>query len=199
MTDRECSKDSKVISITKASVRTEGDSVVVDRQIQEALGRYIQEGGEVQGSREIELYADDQRALESESHFKARFGLTLGRRGRIALFEAIDRFDLTSEEVKVLHRVGAIDWDGQTLWVGARAWIGRLGTAYSIGIGLLGLLATLAFLAAPREAFGEYALLCGVLSLIVVAEVWIYKEFIWPFQLLRQRRKSRKEPVHQDE
>jgi len=115
MTQCSCDDKSNVVQFRRTRISVDSDPAVVDHQLMEKIKRRLQMPADQTGPREIELIADDLKSLESESYFKKRFGFALGRRGRLALFEVIDRYDLTSDEVKALYRVGAITWDGQRL------------------------------------------------------------------------------------
>ena len=78
----------------------------------------------------IKLTPSDIKAIDNEYWFKIRFAFALGPKGRRAMFEAIDQYDLSDEEVRKLHRAGAITWDGQTLRIKASKAMMRLGWFY---------------------------------------------------------------------
>jgi len=100
-----CEAESTVVPITKARLKLGGPPTEIDQKLLASLNRRIQEDAQRTGPREIDLFTDDIKALESQSLFKSRFGFVLGRRGREAIFEMIDRYDLTDDEVKALHRI----------------------------------------------------------------------------------------------
>lgn len=185
----QCEPNPKVIPISRAKIRLESPHSEVDQRILEALQRSVSEAEtRSRGPREIELFADDIKALESQRFFKKRFGFTLGRRGREALFEVIDQYDLTDEEVRALNRVDCFDWDGKTLRVSVNRWIGLMGSLYVAGMFLMSVLLSSAISLNPNHIWRVEAALWLALSLTVFATAWIYRQFLAPFRLFRRRR-----------
>lgn len=181
--------DPKVVPLTRAKMPLEGPPAEVDARLVEMLNRRLdREEAERARAREIELSSEDLKALQSEQQFKARFGFALGRRGRQSLFEVIDRYDLTDAEVRALDRVGCFDWDGHTLRVRARRWIGFAGIAYLTVITLLAVLAGAAIASLGKAAWQPRAILWSILVALLLIGMMVYRLYLMPFQLFGSRR-----------
>jgi|GEM_PF-2842011 len=187
MTQCSCEKESNVVQFPRTRIQVDSDTAVVDQELLDRIKRRLQIPASQDGPREIEVFADDLLALESEKHFKSRFGFVLGRRGRIALFDVIDQYDLTSDEVKALNRVGAIAWDGQQLRIGTQKWVGYAGFFYLFLIALFWVPAAIAFVHAPNDALRSQAVLFAVLVTLTLWAGWIYNAFIRPFRIYARR------------
>lgn len=181
--------DPKVVPLTRARMPLEGPPAEVDARLIEMLNRRMdRDEAERSRAREIELSSEDLKALQSEQLFKARFGFALGRRGRQSLFEVIDRYDLTDAEVRALDRVGCFDWDGHTLRVRARKWIGFAGILYLAVIAIITALAASAIASLAKAAWQPRAVLWAILVALLLIGMMIYKLYLMPFQLFGRRR-----------
>lgn len=185
----ECSNDSTVVEFPRSRIQVHSDQPNVDPATLAQIGRAVNERLAKDGSREIEIFAEDQKALESEDHFKKRFGFALGRRGRIALFEVIDQYDLTSDEVRSLHRVGAIHWNGEHLDIGANKWIGFYGaTTATVLFAVAGIPLAYALLTIPSgQPLKQFVLLSAFSGVVLLCST-IYRSMIRPFRLTASRR-----------
>lgn len=163
-----CEAESKVVPITKARVKLDGPPTEIDQKLLASLNRRIQEDAQRAGPREIDLFTDDIKALESQKFFKSRFGFVLGRRGREAVFEVMDRYDLTDDEVRALHRVGCFDWNGQTLRVSGKRWIGFAGSFYLMGIALMAAIVGLGLSSVPEEMWRQRLALWSTLIALLL-------------------------------
>lgn len=194
MTEPGHDKNSKVIPFPRVSrtvVPIEAQAADVDRQVAAALGRDLAAIRERTGPREIELNAEDLKAIESEREFKSRFGFALGPRGRAALFEVIIELDLTSDEVKSLHRIGAIEWDGHQIRIVKRPLLMWFGSFYLVLVLLFGFVVGAFMIAWPINLPKDRAVLSAIIAAIVLTAYSLYSYFIRPLQLIRGRRKSR--------
>lgn len=156
MSGCQCEVDEKVIAISGQPVPKGASQAVIDRHVFSWLRGVIAPlpddsalpGSDDQrtGKSEFHVSEADLKALGSEFWFKQRFGFTLGRRGRLALFEVIDDYDLTDAEVRSLARSKCIAWDGQTLRIRSSKLLAAFGIynflviAAYIGIVLWGLI-----------------------------------------------------------
>ena len=179
--------DDKIIQLSRAKIELAGTNVEIDEGIIRALGRHLHNTQPRIGPHEIELCSDDIMALESEKEFKKRFGFTLGRRGRIALFDVIDRYDLTSDEVKALFRLGALTWDGSTLRVEGRHWTRFVGISCLLALGFLACCVAIVLLRLPRDAILQRFEALAILTVLIALAAAAYRAFVKPFSLFRRR------------
>lgn len=193
MTESKHDKKSNVIPFHRAPrtlVPIDAESADVDEQVIAALGRHFNAVQERTGPREIELNAEDLKALESERDFKSRFGFALGPRGRAALFEVILELDLTTDEVKSLHRIGAIKWDGHRIRIVNRPLLMWFGAFYLALVLLFGVIVGTLIIASPANAPKDRAVLSVVIAAIALTTYGLYCYFIWPSHVIRSRRKK---------
>jgi hypothetical protein len=120
----------KIIPFPTTRIQVTNNLSDVDKALIQSLGRVVAESVEMkqnQSTRNIELNEEDMLCLNNEKHFKARFGFVLGKRGRLAVLDLVDQYDLTNNEVKSLDQIGAFSWDGVKLTVKLRKWVGVIG------------------------------------------------------------------------
>ena len=180
----------KVISLSRRNIESDNPAIL-DDEIKKILGDHIKKASEPSQSRQLKLYDDDLRALESEAYFKKRFGFAYGRRGRLAVFDLIDAYDLTNEEVRSLNRIGMLKWDGQNLTVK-----NNLASRFTMFSGFFYLMILLALEAliiyglmvlTPINNFQEWVLLSVLLGLLALFTSWLYSHFLRPFNILKKR------------
>ena len=176
--------DGRIIPIRAGKLSVSGSETDIDQHVMAALGRHFKEVSSSRSSRNIELYSDDLQSIESERAFRARFGFSLGRRGRIALFDVMDTYDLTSEEVRSLYKAGLLSWDGQSLRVGGRRWIGLVGAVYLLGICALAAPFMLALFATEPNELLRRAALSAALAVLGGLSAFVYRQYLMPFQWL---------------
>lgn len=193
MTEPEHDKKSNVLPFPRAPrtvVPVDAEQALVDEQVTAALGRHFKAVQERTGPREIELNAEDLKALESEKDFKSRFGFALGPRGRAALFEVILELDLTTDEVKSLHRIGAIQWDGHQIRIVNRPLLMWFGSFYLTLVLLFGFVVGALMIASPGNVPKDQAVLSLLSVAIMLTAYGLYGYFIRPLHMIRGRRKS---------
>lgn len=177
-----------MVPITAAKMKLDGPHSEMDQRVMAALSRNFEQQKTLDGPREIDLFTDDIKALENQRAFKARFGFVLGRRGRQAMFEVIDTYDLTDDEVKALHRVGCFDWDGHTLRVTGKKWIGLVGSLYLLMISIFSIATLVTIMKIPEQAYRVSTALWIALVILLLFGAWIYRLFIRPFRLFKIRK-----------
>ena len=193
MTESERDKKSNVLPFPRAPrtvVPVDAEQAHVDEQVTAALGRHFKAVQERTGPREIELNTEDLKALESERDFKSRFGFSLGPRGRAALFEVILELDLTTDEVKSLHRIGAIRWDGHRIRIVNRPALMWFGAFYLALVLIFGFMVFALVIVSPANVPKDRAVLSVVIAVITLTAYGLYSYFIWPCQVIRSRRQS---------
>ena len=179
--------DDKIVRFRGAKVPLSDASMEIDNEIIHALGRHLEDALPDLDRYEIELCAEDILAIESEKAFKSRFGFALGRRGRIALFDLIDRYDLTGDEVKALYRVGALTWDGSTLRVKGKYWARFAGLYYLLILGIMTYGAATLILRLPQNAILHRFEALAMFTLFIALAVAVYRVFFKPFNFFRRR------------
>lgn len=135
----------------------------------------------------LQLSDSDSRALNNEFWFRQRFGLALGRKGRRALFKAIDRYDLSDQEVRKLARARCSHWDGELLTIRASRILTFGGYFYfgAVGLWALPLLVLLFFSRSIGATAGLMAVLVAIVGLGMIA----YHVFLEPSVILRKARR----------
>lgn len=130
--DTSISNTSNVVPLMSKRVVANMQQIEIDPDVLTALQIQMKQSVKRLGGpsvKEIDLYADDLRSVESESYFKQRFGFALGRRGRIAVIEVMDEYDFSSAEIKALYFVGSLSWDvtncGLDTSSGSGCWVRR--------------------------------------------------------------------------
>ena len=161
----------------------------VDEGILRSLGKMIDEIPKPEAERQLELNKHDLLCLEDEKHFKARFGFALGKRGRLAILDFVDQYDLTNAEVKSLHNISAFKWNGQKLTVKLHNWVGILGIFFLFIPLFYIALVIWAIMATSTEAWQNRLMLFLFLSVFTFFAGWIFRALINPFLMFWRRSK----------
>ncbi len=138
----------------------------------------------------------DIKALDSEFWFRQRFGFALGRRGRLAMFEFIDQYDLTDDEVRKLARAKCISWDGHTLRVTPSKMLLATGSFYLLALGFyVALITLLTFVAGSRlDSAGWATVGAFIIGGIAIMQA-VYKFFVEQYLVWRRaKRRSHESP-----
>jgi len=128
-----------------------------------------------------------QLNIQDEANFKSRFGFSLGKKGREALFDLMKRNDLSDEDLKSIKRIGYVSWNGNSLKVG----IDKLTVFF--GFFLLTLFTIFAFTAAlvlifkPETSINITAQLSLIYLFLVLVLTWISKLYLKPYQIIQER------------
>ena len=144
MTGCACDRESKVIPFPERRIKKGEGSYSVDKAAADYLQR-IMNASSNEDEGEMSVFDHDIRAIENEEEFRRRFGFALGRRGRMKLFEVIDRYDLTDGEVSLLGRADCIRWDGNNMKIEASKILLFSRWAFFAGLALFTALAGLVF------------------------------------------------------
>lgn len=185
MNDCACEANDKVIPFPGRAIKKGESTSQVDQAVLKALERRLNETAEK--SNEIVVFDHDIRAIENEEVFRKRFGFALGRRGRTAMFEVIDQYDLTDGEVRRLYRAGCVRWDGKTLQISANKLFLYTGWIYYSFIALIVLFCAVAFVFADRASATGRLTLLGITTAGFVAMIILRRDFIAPHYLKQQR------------
>jgi len=138
-------------------------------------------------TRHTDLFPEDIQSVQSERHFRDRFGFALGKRGRMVVIKFMDDYDLTSWDVRALYRIGSMTWDGTTLRLRYVFWFKLLGVSQMLGL-LIILLPALYVLFQNLDADLPARLFLVVFSSILIfGMAWAYRSFIAPFKALKRR------------
>lgn len=180
----------KVVPLRGKSFPIEGAAADVDEAVLGLLTNVLQEQKHTEkgpAMSKIDLYADDLLSVESESYFRNRFGFALGRRGRIALMQFMDEFDLSSDDIKALQRIGSISWNGHQLRIRGEGWLKFLGTAQILVLLALLLPFLATFLLHAEATQIQQILLLAVSATLIGGALCVHRLYIAPFGCLRQR------------
>jgi hypothetical protein len=130
---------------------------------------------------------DDQKSIENESDFKSRFGFTLGPKQRKALFDLIERHDLSDSDIKAINRIGSFNWDGENLKIGIAGWILTQGLIQLVIVILYIILISLLLVSTSDGSFYQYSLLTLMLfGLLTFASVISYL-YLKHYQVIQSR------------
>jgi len=131
--------------------------------------------------------SEDQKSIDSEEAFVARFGFSMGRKKRKALFELIETHDLSDKEIKAIHRIGSFIWDGNKLRVGIAGWVFMQGFAqlgivlnYALIFGLL-----MVFL--EKTTLLQHTISITMFLVIVAFGAFLSNLYLKPYQIIQQR------------
>jgi hypothetical protein len=185
-------KDEKIRPITGGYIERGASQIEIERHVLEHIRNGLIDVPDNvvkdQKPGHIKVSERDLKAIEDEFWFKLRFGFTLGPRGRIAMFDAIDQYDLSDAEVRRLRRAGCIKWDGHTLRIRSSKSMLVAGYFYLV---LLAPLVAVPFVAMlwganipllARVALGAISAVFGSVAYIV------YDVFIAQYQLGKRKR-----------
>jgi hypothetical protein len=141
-----------------------------------------------QSTRNIELNEEDMLCLNSEKNFKARFGFVLGKRGRLAVLDLADQYDLTNNEVKSLNQIGAFSWNGTKLTVKLRKWVGVIGFIALIIPIIYTAMLIFAIVSVPHEDWQQKLALYAFLGVFSFFIGWVYRLLLYPFFMFSRRK-----------
>jgi hypothetical protein len=195
MTERNV-KDSNVVSINERLAENDTIEARIDSEVMRHLRKQIEAIPDAQThSHPVnhlpELSESDHRALVDEAYFKKRFGFALGKRGRQALLEVIDLYDLSDHEVRRLNRFDCFRWDGHTLHIHGSWLLAATGTFYIVCLGLFGLACGLALAVLPSDADASTIKLLSLFVTAIALTVYSWCGFVWPpFMVRHVKRRS---------
>lgn len=130
---------------------------------------------------------EDQKSIDSEKAFVARFGFSLGKKKREALFELIERHDLSDKEVKAIHSIGSFEFDGKNPKLGVSKWIFIQGFV-QLGIVLkFALLFAFLFIFIEKTTFYQHALSLTMLLLVTGFSAFVSNLYVKPYRIIQQR------------
>jgi hypothetical protein len=130
---------------------------------------------------------DDQKAIDSEIAFVDRFGFSMGRKKRKALFELIERHDLSDKEIKAIHCIGSFVWDGERLKIGVAGWIFMQGFA-QLGIVLIyALIFGFLMIFFEKTTLFQHVLSITMFLGIVGFGAFVSHLYLTPYKIIQQR------------
>lgn len=190
MTERNV-KDSNVVSISERLAENDTIEARIDSEVMRHLRKQIEAIPDAQThSHPVhhlpELSESDHQALVDEAYFKKRFGFALGKRGRQALLEVIDLYDLSDHEVRRLNRFDCLRWDGHTLHIHGSWLLAATGTFYIVCLGLFGLACGLALAVLPSDTTASTIRLLSLFVTAIALTVYSWCGFVWPPFMVRQ-------------
>lgn len=172
----------------KPSRRTEvaTSDLELAEQVTDALKAAVRQQGRTPWI-DLGLYADDLSSIESEEFFGHRFGFVLGRKGREAVIRLMDEYDCTSAEIRALHLVGSLRWDGQMLRFKNVGWLKLLGVQ-QIAILTCFMILFFVVLMINQEAAWNVRLSLVMLTVtLMFCLQWVHRTFLMPFRALKRR------------
>jgi hypothetical protein len=130
---------------------------------------------------------EDQKAIDSEIAFVDRFGFSMGRKKRKALFELIERHDLSDKEIKAIHSIGSFVWDGERIKIGVAGWIFMQGFA-QLGIVLIyALIFGLLMIFFDKTTLFQHVLSITMFLGIVGFGAFVSHLYLTPYKIIQQR------------
>jgi len=137
--------------------------------------------------KKIEFDSKAQKAIDSEIAFVDRFGFSMGRKKRKALFELIERHDLSDKEIKAIHRIGSFEWDGERIKIGVAGWIFMQGIA-QLGIVLIyALIFGVLLIFFEKTTLFQHVLSTTIFFGIVGFGAFVSHIYLTPYKIIQQR------------
>lgn len=179
-----------VVSMTSVASNENPKPVDVEEEFSKRIVKALDRSSRRQCSpsmRDVDFYADDLLSLEKEDAFGQRLGFALGRRGREAVIRLMDEYDCTDTEIRALHMVGSLRWDGQTLRFKHVFWLKLLGVV-QMGCLSLGVLLLLLLIWVNEDAAWHVRLsLVIVMTVLMYCLTWVHRTFFVSFRALRRK------------
>jgi hypothetical protein len=136
---------------------------------------------------DLDFYEDDLKSIESEKFFGRRFGFVLGRRGREAVIRLMDEYDCTSAEIRALHLVRSLHWDGQMLRFKNVGWLKMLGVLQIAVLTFFTVLFFVVIMINQEAAWHIRLSLVMIAVTLMICLQWVHRTFIMPFRALKRR------------
>lgn len=179
--------DNKIISISKnspsESTQEENSYGADNGDIKAQLTNLFKE----HLPKKAKFNEEDQKSIDSEKAFVSRFGFSLGRKKREALFELIERHDLSDKEVKAIHSIGSFEFDGKNPKLGVSKWIFIQGFV-QLGIVLkLALLFAFLFIFIEKTTIYQHALSLTMLLLVTGFSAFMSNLYVKPYRIIQER------------
>ncbi len=172
----------------------------LDQKLEDLIANYEKSNDQKNNNQMLDnkMYAPIQRrvtefsdsnyeALHNERLFKRRFGLITGFREREALFNLIERYDFSDQDIKTINRIGSFGWNGTNFKIGVSGWVLLQGFSQLGVIVFHTLIFGLLFIWFPAPSIEKSGLLFVMIVLLLLFGAFVSNLYLKPYQIIQKR------------